>query len=120
MEFGEYIKSLRCALGLTLREFCLRNGFDPGNYSRIERGRCPAPQKRELLEKYAAALECVRDSDEWLMFFDLAATSRGAIPSDLLADDELMSKLPVLFRTLRGSKVDPGMLDHIVDKVRNN
>ena len=38
----------RKALGLTLREFCRRNGFDPGNVSRLERGLVPPPQTRHF------------------------------------------------------------------------
>jgi transcriptional regulator with XRE-family HTH domain len=118
--FGEYIKTLRVDLGMTLRDFCMKNGIDAGNYSRLERGVFPAPHKDELLEKYALALGCVRGSDEWFTFFDTAAASRGEIPSDLKSDAELMEKLPVLFRTLRGSQVDPSLLDKLADRIRKN
>jgi hypothetical protein len=55
-----------------------------------------------LLEKYAGALGLERGSDDWLKLFDLAAASRGQLPKDLLSDEELLEKLPALFRTLRG------------------
>lgn len=118
--FGNLMKKLRVDKGLTLREFCLANGFDPGNYSRLERGLFPPPQKEELLEKYAAALGLKRGSDEWLEFFDLAATSRGEIPKDLLADEELLDKLPLVFRTLRGSALSPEKLDDLIDTIRRS
>ena len=45
------------ALGLNLREFCRRNGFDAGNVSRLERGVLPPPKSEEVLESYAQALK---------------------------------------------------------------
>ena len=116
--FGKNLKRLRQATNLTLREFCLQNGFDPGNYSRLERGLFQPPKKSALLEKYAHALGLGRGSDEWIEFFDLAAASRGEIPEDLLSDEEVVSKLPVLFRTLRDEKLDSAALEQLVEKVR--
>jgi transcriptional regulator with XRE-family HTH domain len=116
--FGKMLKRLRVAKGLTLREFCLENGLDPGNYSRLERGLFQPPQKEELLEKYAVALGVKRGSDEWLEFFDIAAASRGEIPKDLLSDEEVLGKLPAVFRTLRGSAIDPDKLDDLIEKIR--
>jgi len=39
--FGNYFKQKRMERGLTLREFCRVNGFDPGNISKIERRSFP-------------------------------------------------------------------------------
>lgn len=101
-----------------MREFCLRHGLDPGNYSRLERGLFPAPQKAELLAKYAGALGLTRGSDDWIEFFDVAAASRGEIPRDLLSDEELVSKLPALFRTIRGKPISAEQLDDFIEQVR--
>jgi transcriptional regulator with XRE-family HTH domain len=116
--FGQLLKTLRQRLGKTMRDFCLEHGFDPGNYSRLERGMFPPPQKEELLEKYATALGLVRGSDDWLEFFDTAAACRGAIPADLMSDEALLAKLPALFRTLRGNQFAPEMLDELIEKIR--
>jgi transcriptional regulator with XRE-family HTH domain len=118
--FGKLLKKLRMAKGLTLREFCQAHRLDPGNYSRLERGLFPAPQRENLLEKYATALGITRGSDEWLEFFDVAAASRGEIPKDLLSDAEVVEKLPVIFRTLRGKAITPDKLDDLVNKVRRS
>jgi transcriptional regulator with XRE-family HTH domain len=117
--FGDHIKKLRVAKGVTLRDYCLQHGFDPGNYSRLERGLFPPPQKEELLAKYAKALGVKPKTDEWLEFFDLAAASRGEIPKDL-QDDEIVERLPVLFRTLRGDRVAPEKLDELIDMLRKH
>jgi len=109
--FGKYLKELRIRKGVTLREHCQATGLDPGNYSRLERGRYLPPQKHEILERYAAALDIKEGSEEWMEFFDLAAASRGELPKDLLDDAELVEKLPVLFRALRANSVSEEKLD---------
>ncbi len=116
--FGALLKQLRIDRKLTLREFCHRNGFDPGNYSRLERGVFNPPQDRQKLEQYAKALGLCPGEDDWLEFFDTAAASRGEIPEDLLSDDEVVRKLPILFRTLRAKPVSPDNLDELVDRIR--
>ena len=116
--FSSKIKELRTRSGRTLREFCLANGFDPGNYSKLERGLFPPPESHELLEKYATALGLKSGSDEWLELFDLAAAERGMIPKDLLSDEELVEKLPLLFRTMRGTPLSPEQLSDFAEHIR--
>ncbi len=116
--FGLLLKKLRIAKRVTLRDFCHQHGLDPGNYSRLERGVFRPPGDREKLEQYAKALGVVTGGDDWLDFFDAAATSRGEIPEDLLSDEEIVEKLPVLFRTLRGKPVSPDKLDELVKRIR--
>lgn len=118
MKFGEFFRAMRAERGISLREFCLANGFDPGNISRLERGLLPPPESGGKLEAYARALRLKKGSDEWYTFFDLAAAERGRIPSDVLSDEELVSKLPVLFRTLRGQRVDDEALEDLVERIR--
>lgn len=116
--FGSFLKQLRIANKFTLREFCETNKLDPGNYSRLERGLFPAPHRDDMIEKYALAIGVKRGSDDWILLFDLAAASRGKIPKDILNDEELMSKLPALFRTIRTNPVDPEKLDALVEDIR--
>ncbi len=110
--FGSVFKERRIAMGMTLREFCLKNGLDPGNLSRLERGLSPPPQK-DRLEAYAEMLGLKEGSDEWYEFFDLAAAEAGRIPEDL-RNKKVLEKLPILFRTLRGQKVPDEKLDELV------
>lgn len=118
ISFGALLKQLRKETGQTLRDFCLSNGFDAGNFSRMERGLFPPPQRSDLLERYALALGLARGGDAWMQFFDVAAASRGTLPDDLLSDEQLLAKLPVLFRTLRGSPVPSEKLDELIERVR--
>ncbi len=101
--FGTFFRGNRQAIGLTLREFCRRNGFDPGNVSRIERGLTPPPQTSQGLESYAKALRLEAGTDAWNTFYELAAAETGKIPNELL-DNERSAKLPKLLRGLRGSR----------------
>lgn len=115
---GFFAKLRRERTGLSLREFCAKHGFDAGNISKLERGRLAVPQARDVLDRYADALGLVEGSDEWYRFYDLAAAERGRIPDDLLSDDEVVGKLPVLFRTLRGERVTDEQMQGLIDLIR--
>lgn len=117
--FGEYFAELRRRYtGKSLRQFCSDHGFDPGNISKMERGKLPPPQSSEILERYASALGLEEGSDGWYEFFDRAAASRGEIPPDLLNDADLVQSLPILFRTLRGSRVSDEQLSRLAEILR--
>lgn len=116
--FGDFFKEMRSKSGLTLRKFCEQNGFDPGNISKIERGVAPPPVSKEKLEEYAHALGLVEYSDDWYSFFDAAAASAGRIPVDMMDDEELVKKLPLVFRTIRGQRIDPEKIEKLKDIVR--
>jgi transcriptional regulator with XRE-family HTH domain len=114
--FGEAFKDHRLALGMTLRQFCQANDVDPANISRLERGLLPPP-KDERLHAYARALKLVEGSDPWYEFFDLAAAAKGEFPADL-RDEELLTQLPALFRTMRGDPPTEEQLEHVVKLLR--
>jgi len=117
--FGKFFKKMRQKSGLTLRQFCLKHKLDPGNISKIERGRAAPPKSRESLEKYATLLEIEKDSEDWYTFFDLAAACSGRIPPDLM-DEDLVEKLPLVFRTLRGEKLTSKKLLDLAELIRKN
>jgi transcriptional regulator with XRE-family HTH domain len=116
--FGELFKTKRISNGLTLREFCRINGLDPGNVSKIERGLFQPPQSKEMLLKYATALGIKEGSEDWLSFCDLAITSAGKIPDDIVSNQELMNALPVLFRTVRNKKLDEEGLGKLIKSIK--
>ena len=117
--FGEYFAELRRErAGVSLRRFCKEHGFDPGNISKMERGRLSPPRSREKIEEYALALGVAEGSDEWYELFDLASAARGEIPQEIMSDAELVGKLPTVFRTLRGDRVSEEELDELLDKLR--
>lgn len=116
--FGEFFKAKRIERVLTLREFCKKYNLDPGNMSKIERGLLNPPGSQEKLEKYASYLSLKKGTDEYLEFFDLAAACRGEIPKAIMDDSEVVKKLPIIFRTIRGKKVAPKLLDDLVDLIK--
>lgn len=116
--FGELFKSLRLRKGVTLRKFCETFGLDPGNISKMERGMIPPPAGREKLEEYAAHLDLVPQSSEWYSFFDLAAVASGRIPADLMSDEELLTKLPMVFRTMRAERISDEDIDNLISIIR--
>jgi len=118
--FGEFFKKKRVERGLTLRSFCLKHGFDPGNISKIERGLLAPPNSREKLEEYASALGLKPGSTDWIEFFDRAAACKGEIPLEIMNDAELVDKLPLIFRTIRGKKVTDKQLDELAELIRKS
>jgi transcriptional regulator with XRE-family HTH domain len=71
-EFGAFFREIREGLGLSLREFCRRTGFDPANVSRLERGLLPSPKSEKVLTGYAKGLKLKPKSAEWERFMTLA------------------------------------------------
>jgi len=116
--FGQFFKKKRIELGMTLRQFCLQNNLDPGNISKIERGIFPPPTNAEKLGQYAKFLNIKEGSNDWFEFFDLAHASSGRIPEEILSNKDLVSKLPLVFRTLRGQKLTRGQLNKLAEKLR--
>lgn len=102
--FGQFINELRIKRRLTLREFCKVNGHDPGNWSKLERGILYPPENKETLEEWAKQLGIKKGDSDWFEFMDLASLTRGKIPNDIINNEELMSKVPLFFRTIRGEK----------------
>jgi transcriptional regulator with XRE-family HTH domain len=116
--FGRFFKKRRVELGLTLREFCRRNGFDPGNISKLERGLLAPPMDTEKRLEYAKALDVEKGTDDWLTFCDLAATCAGRLPQDIVSDEETLNALPVLFRSVRKKSLNEEDLKKLIDAVR--
>jgi transcriptional regulator with XRE-family HTH domain len=116
--FGSYFKELRIARKLTLRQFCEAHGYDPGNISKLERGMLPPPESEAKLTEYAKALKIRRGSDAWYEFFDLARAARGKLPPEVLRKRDVVARLPLLFRTLRGQKVSNQKLNELIEMIR--
>ena len=116
--FGEFIKQIRGRQRLGLREFCLENGYDPSNWSKIEREVLPPPRHEDTLRAWAKALGLKQGSEDWLKFFDYAAVDSGRIPDYILKDEELLGKLPAFFRTLSGNRPSREELENLIKLLR--
>jgi transcriptional regulator with XRE-family HTH domain len=96
----------------------MNHGLDPGNISKMERGLASPPQSKEKLEEYAQYLGIAKDTDDWSNFFDYASAATGRIPPDVMSDEELVKKLPLVFRTLRGQKLPIEKLGDLGELIR--
>jgi transcriptional regulator with XRE-family HTH domain len=112
--FGDFFRSKRISLGFTLRSFCERYNYDPGNISRLERNILSPSIDLQKLEGYALALKIPRDSEEWTTFFDLAHAAKGRIPKDILKSPHVLSILPAFYRTARGEKLDKKKIEKLI------
>lgn len=118
--FGEMFRDLREKRRINLRQFCLSNGFDPGNISKIERGIFHAPHSDEKLREYAKALQIEEGSDEWIEFFDAAALSNGTLGIPKITNEALINRLPVLFRTLDNKELTEEKLDSLIELIKRS
>jgi transcriptional regulator with XRE-family HTH domain len=117
--FGEFFRRKRIGLGFTLRSFCERYDYDPGNISRLERNILSPSIDSEKLAGYAKALKITKDSEEWTTFFDLAHAAKGRIPDDIMKSSDILSILPAFYRTARGKKLDKEKIEMIVALLDN-
>ena len=78
----------------------------------------PPPQSKEKRLEYANALKIKEGTDDWLEFSDLAITSAGKIPTDMVSNNELMNALPILFRSVRRKDLDEKDLKELVESVK--
>ncbi len=118
MRFGEMVRERRKELRLGLREFAQRAGMDPGNLSKIERGRLAAPQSDEILNRICGALEWSPESAEADLLTDQTAIENGQIPEEVLGDDVVMAKMPLLLRTVQNKQLEPEQLDRLIEMIR--
>lgn len=118
MNFGEFFKAKRIEREMTLRQFCEKFEFDPGNISKLERGVLPAPQGEEKLKKYAKALSLKPGSDDYIEFFDLVAASAKNFSVKNISDEDLLKRLPVLFRVLDKKDLTEDKLNRIIEIIK--
>ena len=76
------------------------------------------PRSNGTLKQFATYLQIEKGTEEWDEFFDKAAASGGRIPESILSDAELVKKLPLVFRTIRGEKVESEKLDELSELIR--
>lgn len=117
--FGELFRQKRVSLGFTLRSFCERYNYDPGNISRLERNILSPSIDTTKLAGYATALKIPRDSEDWTTFFDLAHAAKGKIPEDLLKSPHILSILPAFYRTARGGKLNKEKIKQLIKLINN-
>ncbi len=116
--FGSFFKQKRISLDKSLRQFCEDHGLDAGNISKLERDKLPAPISEDKLKQYARFLGI--NDVEWCHFKDLAAMSAGRIPPEIASDKELLSRLPIFFRTLKDKKFTEDELQELIKRIKES
>lgn len=117
--FGDLVREHRRQVGMTLRAFAADAGLDPAYVSRIERGVIPPPQDEAKVALIARTLGLSEGSQQWTEFADAAALDAGRLPPDVANDAALLDKMPLLFRTARGQKLDRDELARLFDFLKD-
>lgn len=119
ISFGEFFKTKRMELKLTLRSFSKNKGYDAAYISRLENDFMLPPEDEDKLKALALALEIPEGSPNWVDFFDLAAISRKAIPGNLLeSNPNVVNFLPAFFRTARKKEIDKTDIKNLLALMR--
>ncbi|HET9947624.1 MAG TPA: helix-turn-helix transcriptional regulator [Longimicrobiales bacterium] len=116
--FGELVRARRKELRLGLREFAQRADLDPGNLSKIERGRLNPPQDSDVLDRICLALEWEPGSEQAAALRDSAAIDAGKIPPDLLDDEALAAKIPLFLRTVKNKQLTEEQMERLIQIIR--
>jgi transcriptional regulator with XRE-family HTH domain len=118
MSFGEFVKQKRLETKLSLRSFCSAAGFDPSNWSKIERGVLPAPDSLEQLENITKVLKIQERSKDWYKLINLASISKNKIPHYVLNNEEVLDALPIFFRRANGERPSEEELNKIIELLK--
>ena len=117
-KFGRILKELRIKRGLTLRHACRIAGYDPSNWSKIERGKMSPPSDEKILRKWTKILK-ISGSQKIQEFIDEARLVQGILPQDILSKGNLVDFLPAFFRTLRNKKPTKKEIDHLIELIKD-
>ncbi len=115
MRFDDFIKEKRVAAQLTLRQFCQQASVDPSNWSKTERGLGEIPKSKDMLDRIAGILKLDKSDRDTLI--DLAIIA--SIPKELRSND-IIEKLPIFFRTVRGEKPTEAELKKLFETISNS
>jgi len=119
-KFGKLLKNLRIERNLSLREICKLVGYDPSNWSKIERGIISPPSDERILQSWAKALGLSPKKKEGREFIDEARVAQGIIPEDILTSQDAVKCLPAFFRTLRNEKPTKEEIDQLIKLIKNS
>lgn len=119
-KFGEILKNLRIKKELSLRDVCKEAGYDPSNWSKIERGIISPPADEKILIKWAQILGFGQSKKELREFIDEAQVAQGIIPQDIMTSQNAVKAMPAFFRTLRNEKPTKEEIDNLIRLIKNS
>ena len=116
--FGQFLKTKRLALDLSLREFARRIAMQPSNYCNIESDVLPPPPA-EGLERISKVLGLKKGTPDYTKFHDLSAQGRDEIPADVERIVKENNLLPAMLRTVEYEKVTKEQLRGIIEDLKS-
>ena len=102
-EFGQYLRSVRQAKKISIRQLAKAVSKTPTYISGIEKGNNKPPE-RELLDRIIAALHLEEFPDIRNKLYDLAAKERKDVPADI---KEYLMENESILKIIRTAKESP-------------
>ena len=102
-EFGQYLRSVRQAKKISIRQLAKAVSKTPTYISDIEKGN-NKPPKRELLDRIIAELHLEEFPDIKNRIYDLAAKERKDVPADI---KEYLMENESILKIIRTAKESP-------------
>ena len=112
--FGEKIRTLRADSGISLREFCVKMGVDPGNWSRIERDLANPPTDQKFFNKLQKILKFSEKTKIELV----AQAKTTVITPKEFKESGLMEHLPVMLRKANGDELKADEIESLIKWIR--
>lgn len=103
IEFGQYLRSVRQAKKISIRQLAKVVSKTPTYISDIEKGNNKPPE-RELLDRIIAALQLEEFPDIRNKLYDLAAKERKDVPADI---KEYLMENESILKIIRTAKESP-------------
>ena len=103
VEFGQYLRSVRQAKKISIRQLAKAVSKTPTYISDIEKGNNKPPE-RELLDEIIAALQLEEFPDVRNKLYDLAAKERKDVPADI---KEYLMENESILKIIRTAKESP-------------
>ena len=101
-EFGQYLRSVRQAKKISIRQLAKAVSKTPTYISDIEKGN--KPPERELLDRIIAELHLEEFPDIKYRIYDLAAKERKDVPADI---KEYLMENESILKIIRTAKESP-------------
>jgi len=112
----DFIKARRKELGFSCRDFGLFLKMKPSEWNRMENGRMPFPKEHAFEKRLVKAL-CI--NTEEYPAFHAAYMDYEPIAREPLTEEEVVQKLPMVFRKQDGSAMSEPELLKLGERLRH-
>lgn len=118
IEFGQFVKAVRLANGITARDASQAAEMLPSNFSKLEHGVLTPPKNSTKQILLARAIGIAQGDAKEAEFFDLAGKATDSTPIDIA---DIISKddaLPLLLRTIGNKRLGSVEIERLIEIVR--